>query len=957
MFVFHLAQILPRMAPEQFTLVSQYLDIMLDPFPFGSGITAIEALAVATPLVTLISNDLRGAIATTLYRTMGYTDLIASSVDDYIRCVGRLIRSQRQRDTARLRLRLGSRRIFQAKDAVHEWTRLLLQIARDKGILSYRLVASAPDDAHEDEREQSIVANTTRTTASALVRAQVNAELIHDESSRTIHSKLSNNFPSPVGSLLPSWSRISAVMTRELARPFSYPSDRRELPLSSVACESSPHGPDFQTCVFYNMVFFNSQVHYVIDDESDLPAVVVNGLRERKGDSIQLVNYDGEAGATVDMSGYWRPAVLIRNSVDGQRILKIATWLQRPLIIWLRFLPNAYGHHLWEDMLPIVRMACLYAGEDCGDDKPFSKFLSQIYFQDSTSIFVCCSDTFFSMHHFNVFSFIFILLPSDVFATGFGKEHYAAHFDTLFLHQPWLNGSKTFPHPPWLQNTDTQQGNTYLVEKVVVGGGGVCGCAVICHQPFEWGFADWLRDRLFQVLLSDHERTAPTVPRRALLIYRTLGKSRLFTNLEPTVDALTQEGYSIVARNLEGVSLREQAVLFHSYDTVIGIHGAALANVLFMRPNAILVDVRTPGLLPNDHPFPLEQASCFSNTSILSVLVDYARIETQWSWIESHPHDPAAWTSLSPAEQDDFRRTHKCPSSVNQRTCVVLWLLYGSNVQLVPSDIRHMLQAAAAQRARGERFSTAMFSEHGVLLLLNSSLESNRTLNHVHINFSVSSPIDDAATLPESPFAASAASNWRQISPEMAVTLAPPARSLPNDDPELPLSSVTCDGSTHGPDFQSCVFHNTVLYLSQVYYIVNDENSVPSVVVNGLRQRRGETNVQLKSSDGALGPITDLSGLWKPVLLLRNSAQGRQIRRLATWLPHPLIVWPRLMPSAYGHHLWEDILPIIRLTCLYAGENCTDDQPFRKFSVQIYFDDGRIFSSNIICSLIYIVSF
>jgi protein O-GlcNAc transferase len=49
----------------------QHMDVVIDPFPYGGGITSIDALTVSTPVVTLLTNDLRGAQTGHLYRVMG----------------------------------------------------------------------------------------------------------------------------------------------------------------------------------------------------------------------------------------------------------------------------------------------------------------------------------------------------------------------------------------------------------------------------------------------------------------------------------------------------------------------------------------------------------------------------------------------------------------------------------------------------------------------------------------------------------------------------------------------------------------------------------------------------------------------------------------------------------------------------------------------------------------------
>src|SRR5262245_9857034 len=75
-------------------------DVMLDPFPFGGGHTSYEALALGLPVITLPGQFLRGRLTHAMYRQMGYGELMASSVDDYVNIALRLGTDQRERKKA-----------------------------------------------------------------------------------------------------------------------------------------------------------------------------------------------------------------------------------------------------------------------------------------------------------------------------------------------------------------------------------------------------------------------------------------------------------------------------------------------------------------------------------------------------------------------------------------------------------------------------------------------------------------------------------------------------------------------------------------------------------------------------------------------------------------------------------------------------------------------------------------
>ncbi len=60
------------------------LDICLDPFPYGGGITTIEALAMGLPVITLYCSKWMGRVGASLLKSIGTGELIAYSQEEYI---------------------------------------------------------------------------------------------------------------------------------------------------------------------------------------------------------------------------------------------------------------------------------------------------------------------------------------------------------------------------------------------------------------------------------------------------------------------------------------------------------------------------------------------------------------------------------------------------------------------------------------------------------------------------------------------------------------------------------------------------------------------------------------------------------------------------------------------------------------------------------------------------------
>lgn len=68
-----------------FVSANAQADVVIDPFHFGIGTTAIATFALGTPLVTLPSEFLRGRQGMAFCKMMGLDDCIATGVEDYVR--------------------------------------------------------------------------------------------------------------------------------------------------------------------------------------------------------------------------------------------------------------------------------------------------------------------------------------------------------------------------------------------------------------------------------------------------------------------------------------------------------------------------------------------------------------------------------------------------------------------------------------------------------------------------------------------------------------------------------------------------------------------------------------------------------------------------------------------------------------------------------------------------------
>jgi len=86
------------------------LDVALDPFPYGGGLTTLDALWMGVPLVTLRGRTIQGRLSASILAAVGRPEWIADTQDDYVRIVETLLSDLPLRRAERENLREAVRR-------------------------------------------------------------------------------------------------------------------------------------------------------------------------------------------------------------------------------------------------------------------------------------------------------------------------------------------------------------------------------------------------------------------------------------------------------------------------------------------------------------------------------------------------------------------------------------------------------------------------------------------------------------------------------------------------------------------------------------------------------------------------------------------------------------------------------------------------------------------------------
>ncbi len=73
-----------RQSWEKYLYALQHIDIALDPFPYGGGISTCDALWMGVPVVTLFGNTAVGRAGNSILSNIGLTDLVAETPERYV---------------------------------------------------------------------------------------------------------------------------------------------------------------------------------------------------------------------------------------------------------------------------------------------------------------------------------------------------------------------------------------------------------------------------------------------------------------------------------------------------------------------------------------------------------------------------------------------------------------------------------------------------------------------------------------------------------------------------------------------------------------------------------------------------------------------------------------------------------------------------------------------------------
>ncbi len=110
----------PRIPQAEFFRLLMLADVILDPPFFGGGNTSYEAFAMGLPIVTWPGSFMRGRVTEGCYRQMGFTELVADSLDSYVEIALRLAHDEAWRERVKNEIATRSAVLYEDASAVIE---------------------------------------------------------------------------------------------------------------------------------------------------------------------------------------------------------------------------------------------------------------------------------------------------------------------------------------------------------------------------------------------------------------------------------------------------------------------------------------------------------------------------------------------------------------------------------------------------------------------------------------------------------------------------------------------------------------------------------------------------------------------------------------------------------------------------------------------------------------------
>lgn len=124
---------IPTLRPEEFFRLTSLADVVVDPWPFGGGVTSLEVFEQCKILVTVPSEQTVPMLTKGMYEAMGVEEFVVEGWEDGVDVVERVLRDEDFRRRGEERICNGKERIY-GREAGEEFENWAKQVVGKKSV-------------------------------------------------------------------------------------------------------------------------------------------------------------------------------------------------------------------------------------------------------------------------------------------------------------------------------------------------------------------------------------------------------------------------------------------------------------------------------------------------------------------------------------------------------------------------------------------------------------------------------------------------------------------------------------------------------------------------------------------------------------------------------------------------------------------------------------------------------
>ena len=118
---------IPFLDHEKFCNLMKVSDVMIDPYPFGGCNSSLESFSLGKPLVTQPSIRINGRFTYGFYKRMGFMDLVANNMEEYVSLTTRLLQDKDFHQQMTDKILENKDKLFMDQQTLDEWEELMAE--------------------------------------------------------------------------------------------------------------------------------------------------------------------------------------------------------------------------------------------------------------------------------------------------------------------------------------------------------------------------------------------------------------------------------------------------------------------------------------------------------------------------------------------------------------------------------------------------------------------------------------------------------------------------------------------------------------------------------------------------------------------------------------------------------------------------------------------------------------